>query len=621
MKIRGWIAGIAAWGTAAATLAGLATVAPVAQATAPTSAYAIIGTIDLPAAADQVVVDANDDTVYVGSSSNQVLFTYPPGATGGSASTVLPLPGRSRSLAVDNNDDTVYVRSGSEVGIWVTPAGRRVDDTIVFGDFGQYTTLKSLAVDSDDDSIYTSLNYYLFDDSIFVVNGRNTDDSVARQGVGGQTSALGVDQQDDTVWIGGFDTDTLRTMSGSTLQVTNVPGTFTDPRDLVVDSIGHMAYVSTTVGSQAVLQKVSETGTVATWSDPSTTGYFLGLSINPLGTRVVFKSGSANNSLWVIDTATMQAEGPALTIPSIFQTAQASSGLIYVASSSSQLLRVVAKVQASLNASSAQAGDVLTLTVAPTPATAAGQTVVVDDSTVAAVSFGGVSAPVTHTGTNTFTVVAPSGVTGSVEAVATLDGGLTLSLGQVDFGGAAPPVPPTPASAPRDVQAVAGVASASVSWTAPESSGSFPVTTYLVKAAPGGRTCMTQNLTCTVPDLANGTPYTFTVSALTGAGWSVESVSSNVVVPRASAGPSIVITGSRDGRRIEVSGSTTGFGMGGVLNPWVRLAGQSAYTRGAAQVLVSMDGTFTWGRTTGKKASVYMETPDGSVRSNAVTIR
>jgi hypothetical protein len=70
-----------------------------------------------------------------------------------------------------------------------------------------------------------------------------------------------------------------------------------------------------------------------------------------------------------------------------------------------------------------------------------------------------------------------------------------------------------------------------------------------------------------------------------------------------------------------VSGSTTGFGIGAILNPWVKMAGQSAYSQGKAQVLVSMDGTFAWGRKTGKKASVYMQTPDGAVRSNTVTVQ
>ena len=595
---------------------------PAAQAIAPSSAFAIIGTISLPAGADQVVVDANDDTVYVGSWSNSVLFTYPPGATAGYPTTVLPLPGRSASLAVDNDDDTVYVRSGSGVRIWATPAGSRIDDTILFGSFSNFISLTSLAVDSDDDTIYTSLMYYQNDDSIFVVNGRNTDDSVARQGIGGQTVALGVDQQDDTVWIGGLDTDTLRTMSGSTLQVANVPGTFTDPRDLVVDSISHMAYVSTMAGSQGVLQKVSRTGVVSTWSDPSTTGSFMGLSLNPLGTRAAFKSGNNDDSLWVVDTSTMQAEGPGLTIPSINQTAQAASGLIYVASYGSEPLRVVAEVQGSLSAASAQAGDVLTLTVAPTPAVAAGQPVVVDDSTVGSVSFGGVAVPVTHTGANTFAVTAPSGVAGAVEVVAALDGGGLLSLGQVNFGGGSP-APTAPASAPRDVQAAAGDGLATLSWSLPESTGTYPVSHYLATSSPGGRTCLVASpeRTCEVTGLSNGTAYTFTVKALTGAGWSGESSPSNAVVPRASAKPSIVIAGTREGQRIIVTGTATGMAMGGMLNPWLRVAGQTSFTQGSATILVSMDGTFEWSRRSGKRTSVYVATPDGSMRSNVVTIQ
>jgi hypothetical protein len=139
---------------------------------------------------------------------------------------------------------------------------------------------------------------------------------------------------------------------------------------------------------------------------------------------------------------------------------------------------------------------------------------------------------------------------------------------------------------------------------------------------PGGRTClvMAPALTCDISDLTNGKAYTFVVTALNGVGWSTASAPSNPVTAAAVPRPSVVITGSRQGDRIEISGSTTDFGMGGTLRPWFRFPGQSAYSEGAATILVSMDGTFEWSRRTGKRVSVYVQTPDGSVRSNAVTM-
>ena len=128
-------------------------------------------------------------------------------------------------------------------------------------------------------------------------------------------------------------------------------------------------------------------------------------------------------------------------------------------------------------------------------------------------------------------------------------------------------------------------------------------------------------LTCEVTGLINGTPYTFAVQALTGAGWSAASAPSHPVTPSASARPTIIITGGRDGQWITVSGSTTGFGVGAVVEPWVKLAGQSAYAKGSAEVLVSAWGTFEWTRKTSKKVSLYIQTPDGSVCSDTITIR
>ncbi len=194
-----------------------------------------------------------------------------------------------------------------------------------------------------------------------------------------------------------------------------------------------------------------------------------------------------------------------------------------------------------------------------------------------------------------------------------------------------PPVPPTPPvtyppGAPTDVAASAGDRSASVSWSAPPSSGSFPITHYQVSSAPSGKICLASApaLTCEVPDLTNGVDYAFQVRALNGAGWGAWSEASAVVTPEAPVTVSILIAGSRGEVRgkagVRVLGKSTGLGVGAVVRPWVKLAGETAYAEGVASSLVDAAGKFEWQRRTGKKVYVYMSTPDRSSRSNRVII-
>ena len=189
-----------------------------------------------------------------------------------------------------------------------------------------------------------------------------------------------------------------------------------------------------------------------------------------------------------------------------------------------------------------------------------------------------------------------------------------------------PVVPDPVVSGPVNVTAVAGDRWAGVSWEAPVSSGSFEISTYQVQSAPGGHVCLVAApaLTCTITGLTNGLSYTIEARALTGAGWSGWSQPSTAVTPKPVEVASIVITGSRTEVRgrsgIVVTGATTGFGLGAMVRPWVRLPGQTTFTQGRASILVDESGGFTWQRRMGKKVTVYVETPDGSVRSNRITI-
>lgn len=96
-------------------------------------------------------------------------------------------------------------------------------------------------------------------------------------------------------------------------------------------------------------------------------------------------------------------------------------------------------------------------------------------------------------------------------------------------------VDPEPVTqAPTGVGAVAGNSQVKVSWSAPASTGSAPITGYTVSSMPGGFVCTTTGAKdCTVSGLVNGTPYSFTVMATTASATGIPSVPSNTVTPTA----------------------------------------------------------------------------------------
>lgn len=179
------------------------------------------------------------------------------------------------------------------------------------------------------------------------------------------------------------------------------------------------------------------------------------------------------------------------------------------------------------------------------------------------------SAPVTPMGTQTITFGNPgtqtlgtspsltasasSGLTpvfsSTTSGVCTVTGGGTLTLiavgtctieanqaGNASYQAAAPishsfAVNPAVPGAPTAATAVAGDASASVSFTAPASNGGSAITGYTVTASPGGITATGTASPISVTGLTNGTAYSFRVSASNSAGAGVLSIASNTVTP------------------------------------------------------------------------------------------
>lgn len=215
--------------------------------------------------------------------------------------------------------------------------------------------------------------------------------------------------------------------------------------------------------------------------------------------------------------------------------------------------------------------------------------------------------------------VTPASAAGRVDVVvisgphqSALAGGFTFEY---------PTPQPTVPGAPIGVVAAAGDASATVTWAAPASSGSSPITGYRVTGTPAG-SCETVELTCTVTGLTNGQPYAFRVEASNSAGTGPASADSDAVTPtKTPVDTSILIVGSRDATAarpfVVVDGSTTGL-AGATVVPRVRLPGEPSYATGVARPTVNAEGDFTWTRRTGKKVYVYFTS--GDARSNRVVI-
>ena len=104
-------------------------------------------------------------------------------------------------------------------------------------------------------------------------------------------------------------------------------------------------------------------------------------------------------------------------------------------------------------------------------------------------------------------------------------------------------IPASTPGFPRSVAAVAGNAQASVSWTAPASSGGSAITTYTVTSTPGSFTCTTATASCTVTGLTNGTSYKFVVTATNKAGTGTSSLASGAIVPATVPGAPSAVTG------------------------------------------------------------------------------
>jgi uncharacterized repeat protein (TIGR01451 family) len=134
------------------------------------------------------------------------------------------------------------------------------------------------------------------------------------------------------------------------------------------------------------------------------------------------------------------------------------------------------------------------------------------------------------------------------------DGKLVLADGIITTQPAFPP------AAPAGVVAAAGDGMATVAFQQPASA--FPITTYTVRTEPGGYVFRGQSSPITAVGLANGTSYTFTVTAWSGAGPGSPSAASNPVTPLPAPPPPTGVTAAGGDTQATVSFTPTAAGDG-----------------------------------------------------------
>lgn len=586
-------------------------------------AYAEIGTLSVAGQADLIYISGRetatvtDDTIYVG--YDDTIQAFPPLAGPSSTSTTLALGAPLAEIVA--GDDSLYVAAYA----FPTPMELRTYPIGAQGAATPTATMQlpekatALAVGggatatSADDSVYVifyngtngiyQMSPTLDDSALTVFTPADVQPSSIVVAGGLTTTAA-----DDTVYVGGN--------GFSQGSLTALPPALDD--SVWRDPLGYGGATlglwddSLVVGSYNGMRVLNR----ANWDD-SVAFPYAGTTFAVSSRGIIGAIAYTVGGFGILDASDQSVLAQLdLGYPNASATAVASAadGTFYVVGRT-RPVSIVDRVSA--GAMAPTSGDAATTVTLPIDA-ASGR--LMADGTVTAVRWGGTSIPFTRVaGRNEVQVSVPAN-SGTVTVVVDLNGGDELAMGTFVGPSTPTPSPTYPPSAPLDVVAVAGDASASVTWMAPTSSGSFAISTYQVRSIPGDATCMVTLRSCDITGLSNGTAYSFEVRALNGAGWGPWSDRSAVVTPSAPTAPSLLITGSRDGGRIAVSGTSEGFGLGAVLRPWVKLAGQVGYNEGSARILVNEVGDFEWGRRTGKKAYVIVRAEDRAVASNRVII-
>ena len=160
-------------------------------------------------------------------------------------------------------------------------------------------------------------------------------------------------------------------------------------------------------------------------------------------------------------------------------------------------------------------------------------------------------------------------------------------------GASAEVTPAAVPGAPGAVTAVKGDASATLTWTAPASTGGSPVTGYTITTTPGGTTTTVapDRTSSTVTGLTNGTAYTFAVVATSAVG-AGPATRSTAVTPSTVPGAPTLVSAVKGDRTAVVSWTAPTSNGGSAITGYTITSTPGGITKAVA-------GTATTGTVTG----------------------
>lgn len=229
---------------------------------------------------------------------------------------------------------------------------------------------------------------------------------------------------------------------------------------------------------------------------------------------------------------------------------------------------------------------------------------------------------------NTGRIDVSGGVTAATPAyggAVRLDAPAIVNVGQIsgakDIAAAAAIVTAvTVPNAPKIGSATRANASASVSFAAPGSNGGAAITAYTVTSSPGGITASGTSSPINIAGLANGTSYTFSVTATNAAGTSAASAATNSVTPSTGPGAPVIGAATRDNAGATVSFTAPADDGGSAITAYTVSASPGGISASATASPISVTGlangtayTFSVTATNANGTSV------ASAASNSVT--